>query len=187
MLNGKHIILGVTGGIAAYKAAELTSLLTKERATVEVIMTAAATQFVAPLTFATLSRHDVHLDQFAPFSSNPRHISLADRADLFILAPATANTLAKLARGLADNLLTSTLLAASAPLVVAPAMNNKMWEHPATRENLATLRARGVAVIEPTVGRLACGVNAVGRMAEPIDIVRRLADFIVNEELRMKN
>jgi phosphopantothenoylcysteine decarboxylase/phosphopantothenate--cysteine ligase len=171
MLTHKHILLGVTGGIAAYKAADLVSRLTKAGAEVEVIMTPAATQFIAPLTFTTLSHHDTHVDTFAPFSCSPQHISIADRGDLFILAPATGNTLAKLARGIADNLLTSTLLASRAPILAAPAMNNRMWEHPATQQNIATLRERGVYFVGPVVGNLACGVTAIGKMAEPEEIL----------------
>lgn len=171
MLKGKYILLGVTGGIAAYKAAELVSLLTQAGAEVEVIMTAAATQFIAPLTFTTLSRHDTHTDMFAPFSCSPQHIALAERGDLFIIAPATGNTLAKIAHGIADNLLTSTVLANRAPLLVAPAMNNKMWEHPATQANIAALRAREVHFVGPVVGHLACGTSAIGKMSAPADIL----------------
>lgn len=178
MLNGKHIMLGVTGGIAAYKAADLVSRLTQAGAEVEVIMTAAATKFVTPLTFTTLSRHDTHCDMFAPFSCSPQHISLAQRGDLFIIAPATGNTLAKLAHGIADNLLTSTLLASRAPLLVAPAMNNQMWEHPATRANMEILRTRGVRFVGPVTGHLACGTNAVGKMAEPADILAAAAQIL---------
>lgn len=175
MWRGRHVMLGVTGGIAAYKAADLVSRLVRAGAEVEVIMTAAATQFVAPLTFTTLSRHDTHYDMFAPFSCSPQHISLARRGDLFIVAPATGNTLAKLAHGIADNLLTSTLLASRAPLLVAPAMNDRMWEHPATQANMETLRARGVHFVGPVVGRLACGDEAIGKMAEPEDILAAAA------------
>lgn len=170
-LKNKQIILGVTGGIAAYKATELASLLVKAEAIVEVIMTPNATQFITPLTFTTLTRNDTHYEMFAPFTCNPQHIGLAQRADLFIIAPATGNTLAKLAHGIADNLLTATLLATRAPMLVAPAMNNLMWEHPATQANIALLKSRGVKFIDPVVGRLACGETAIGKMAEPADIL----------------
>jgi phosphopantothenoylcysteine decarboxylase/phosphopantothenate--cysteine ligase len=173
MLQNRRIVLGVTGGIAAYKAAALTSLLVKNHAEVEVLMTAAATRLVTPLTFATLSRREVHQDLFAPYSCSPQHIALA-ACDLFVVAPLTANTLAKIACGLADNLLTSTLLATSAPLLLAPAMNNQMWEHPATQENLAIVRRRGAEIVMPENGCLACGTTAVGRLAEPETILAHL-------------
>jgi phosphopantothenoylcysteine decarboxylase/phosphopantothenate--cysteine ligase len=164
---GRTIVLGVTGSIAAYKAAELVRLWVKNGDEVHVVMTPAATAFVAPLTFQTLSRHPVEVDQFAPPAAwQPEHISLASRADLVVVAPATANTLAKLRAGIADNLLTATLLATRAPVFAAPAMNEGMWENPATQENLAALRARGVRIIEPGLGDLACGTTGKGRMAE---------------------
>jgi len=164
----RKILLCVTGSIAAYKAVELVRLFVKNGDDVTVLMTHAATEFVTPLTFQTLSRNPVFVDQFAPVVSwKPEHVSLAESADLVVVAPATANTLAKMRYGLADNLLTATLLATRAPIVVAPAMNTGMWEAPATQENLAALKARGVTVVEPGDGELACGVKGKGRMMEP--------------------
>ena len=164
----RKIVLGVTGSIAAYKAAELVRLFIKNGDEVHVILTPAACEFVRPLTFQTLSRNPVSVEQFAaPAEWKPEHISLADCADLVVVAPATANTLAKMRYGLADNLLTATLLATKAPVVVAPAMNTGMWESAVTQENLAALKARGVTVVEPGDGELACGVKGKGRMMEP--------------------
>jgi len=167
----KKILLGVTGSIAAYKAAELVRLFVKNGDDVTVLMTPAACEFVKPLTFQTLSRNPVFVEPFAPVANwKPEHISLAEAADLFLVAPATANTIAKMRYGLADNLLTATLLATRAPVVVAPAMNTGMWESPVTRENIVALKARGVKVIEPEDGELACGVNGKGRMTAPENI-----------------
>ena len=164
----KKILLGVTGSVAAYKACELIRLFVKDGDEVTVVMTKAATEFVTPLTFQTLSRNPVFVEQFAPpVSWKPEHISLAEAADLVVVAPATANTIAKMRYGIADNLLTATLLATRAPVAVAPAMNPGMWESPVTQENIAALRARGVTVIEPGDGELACGVKGKGRMMEP--------------------
>ena len=168
----RKIVLGVTGSIAAYKAAELVRLFIKNGDEVHVILTPAACEFVRPLTFQTLSRNPVSVEQFAaPAEWKPEHISLADCADLVVVAPATANTLAKMRYGLADNLLTATLLATKAPIVVAPAMNTGMWESAVTQENLAALKARGVTVVEPGDGELACGVKGMGRMMEPEKIL----------------
>lgn len=163
----RRILLGVTGSIAAYKAAELVRLFVRNGDEVSVIMTEAATKFVTPLTFQTLSRNPVCVDQFAPpVSWKPEHISLADAADLVVVAPATANTLAKVRYGIADNLLTATLLATKAPIVVAPVMNTGMWENPVTQENVAALAARGIRIVEPDSGELACGATGQGRMPE---------------------
>ena len=162
----------MTGSIAAYKACELVRSFVKAGDEVRVVMTEAATKFVTPLTFQTLSRNPVGMDPFAlPEEWKPEHIALA-AADAVIVAPATANVLAKMAHGLADDLLTATLLATRAPIFVAPAMNDGMWEHPATQANLATLRSRGVTVIEPAAGELACGTKGKGRMADPADILQ---------------
>ena len=164
------IVLGVTGSIAAYKACELVRLFVKGGDDVRVVMTAAAQQFVTPLTFQTLSRNPVGTDPFAPPETwRPEHIALAE-ADAVVVAPATANVIAKMAHGLADDLLTATLLATRAPVFVAPAMNDGMWANPATQANLATLRARGVKVIEPGTGPLACGTEGKGRFADPEEI-----------------
>ena len=165
-----RITLGVTGSIAAYKACELVRLFVKAGDDVRVVMTAAAREFVTPLTFQTLSRNQVGTDQFAPPDEwRPEHIAFAD-ADAVVVAPATANVIAKMAHGIADDLLAATLLATRAPVFVAPAMNDGMWENPATQANIATLRARGVTVVEPASGELACGTDGKGRMAEPADI-----------------
>ena len=161
------ITIGVTGSIAAYKACELVRLFVKRGDEVRVVMTAAAQKFVTPLTFQTLSRNPVGTDQFAlPEEWRPEHIAFAE-ADAVVVAPATANVIAKMAHGLADDLLTATLLATRAPVFVAPAMNNGMWESAATQENVAALRKRGVTVVEPDDGELACGVSGKGRVASP--------------------
>lgn len=165
-----RVLLGVTGSIAAYKAAELVRLFVRHGDEVRVVMTPAATEFVSPLTFQTLSRNPVSVDQFAaPAEWRPEHISLAD-CDLALVAPATANTIAKMRCGIADNLLTATLLATRAPVVVAPAMNSGMWAAAATQENVAALRARGVRFVGPADGELACAAVGAGRMAEPSEI-----------------
>ncbi len=170
----RKILLGVTGSIAAYKAAELVRLFVKNGDDVRVVMTPAATEFVSPLTFQTLSRNPVYIEEFRrPTEWRPEHISLAD-SDLVVVAPATANTIAKMRYGLADNLLTSTILATRAPVFIAPAMNDGMWEDAATKENLAALKARGVNVIAPGYGELACGTSGLGRMAEPTEIFEAL-------------
>jgi len=160
------VVLGVTGSIAAYKACELVRLLVKDGCDVRVVMTAAAREFVTPLTFQTLSRNPVGVDQFAlPERWQPEHIALA-QADAVVVAPATANVIAKMACGIADDLLTSTIIATKAPVVVAPAMNSGMWENVVTQENLGKLRSRGVIVVPPADGELACGTSGRGRMAD---------------------
>jgi phosphopantothenoylcysteine decarboxylase/phosphopantothenate--cysteine ligase len=166
------VILGVTGCIGAYKACEVLRELQKQDVDVHVAMTEHATRFVTPMTFEALSRHPVFLDQFALGASGEiRHIGLADAADLLLVAPATANVLAKFARGIADDALSTLYLATVAPVLVAPAMNVNMFQHPAVVENLAALRARGVGVVEPGAGYLACGWLGQGRLAEVADIV----------------
>lgn len=178
MLNGKNILLCVTGGIAVYKAAALTSKLTQNGASVKVIMSEAAAEFVTPLTFQALSRNEVYIDTFD--EKNPKkiaHIDLADWADLIIVAPATANTIGKLANGIADNMVTSTLLAATSPVWIAPAMNVHMYEHPAVQKNIRTLTEYGYRFIEPGEGYLACGYTGKGRMEEPDNIVSFIQQF----------
>lgn len=168
MLKGKTVILGVTGGIAAYKAAYLASSLTKLHANVEVIMTANARQFITPLTFEQLTGNRTITDTFdRNFAHKVEHISLADRADIVIIAPATANVCAKLAHGIADDMLTTTVLACRCKKVIAPAMNTGMYENAVTQDNLDTLRRYGWDVIEPASGLLACGAVGAGRMPEP--------------------
>lgn len=174
-LQGKRIALGVTGGVAAYKAAELVRLLLKQGATVQVAMTDAATHFVTPVTFQALSGQPVFTDQWdARIGNNMAHIDLSREADALLVAPASADFLAKVAHGLADDLLSTLVLARDCPLLVAPAMNRQMWENPATRRNVATLRADGVAVLGPGCGDQACGETGLGRMIEPEEIVAEL-------------
>ena len=166
MLKGKTVLLGVTGGIAAYKAAALASLLIKQHAAVEVVMTKNATQFVTPLTFEQLTGRRTMVDTFdRNFSHQVEHISLAQRTDLVIIAPATANVCAKLAHGLADDMLTTTVLACRCPKLIAPAMNTNMYENPVTQDNLALLEKYGWEVISPASGRLACGAVGAGQAA----------------------
>ena len=168
MLSGKTVLLGVTGGIAAYKAAALASALVKQRACVETVMTVNATKFIAPLTFEQLTGNRVSVDTFdRNFVHQVEHISLARRADLVLVAPATANVCAKLAHGLADDMLTTTVLACRCPKLIAPAMNTNMLENPVTQDNLALLRRYGWEVIEPASGRLACGDVGSGKLPEP--------------------
>ncbi len=168
MLKGKTILLGVTGGIAAYKAAALASALVKQHAAVEVVMTQHATEFITPLTFEQLTGRKVMVDTFdRNFVHQVEHISLAQRTDLVIIAPATANICAKLAHGLADDMLTTTVLACRCPKLIAPAMNTNMYENPVTQDNLETLRRYGWEVIAPASGRLACGAVGPGKLPEP--------------------
>lgn len=175
MLKGKTILLGVTGGIAAYKAAALASALVKQHANLEVVMTENATKFVAPLTFEQLTGRRTMVDTFdRNFSHQVEHISLAQRTDLVIVAPATANVCAKLAHGLADDMLTTTILACKCPKLIAPAMNTNMYENPVTQDNLAILRRYGWEVIEPASGRLACGAVGKGKMPEPEELVQHI-------------
>ena len=170
--NAPEIVLGVTGSIAAYKAAELVRLMIKAGWGVSVIMTRGATRFVGALTFQTLSRRPVTVDLFEePAEWVPGHISIADRASVMVVAPCTANVIAKFAHGLADDMLTATALACPAPLIVAPAMNCHMWEHAATRANVETLQKRGVQLVNGAAGDLACGYEGNGRMAEPAQIL----------------
>ena len=178
-LQGKNVVLGVTGGIAAYKACELTSRLRKAGAQVYVIMTKNACQFVAPLTFETLSNHAVVTDTFArPDTWEVEHIALAKRADVFVIAPATANILAKMAHGIADDMLSTTVLATKAPVLAAPAMNTGMWENIATRDNVETLRRRGIRFVGPEGGFLACGDTGAGRMSEPKEIFDEIENIL---------
>ena len=174
-LEGREIVVGVTGSIAAYKAAEVVSQLVQKSAGVTVVMSRSATQFIGPLTFQTLTRRRVMIDQFDLESVvDPTHISLTDEADLVLLAPATANVLGKAAHGIADDMLTSLLLAVTCPVLVAPAMNDRMWNHPAVRDNIAILKKRGYTFIEPESGFLACGTYAKGRLAPPARIVEEV-------------
>ncbi len=179
VLDGKTIVFGVTGGIAAYKSCEAVSRLKKLGATVCVIMTKNATEFVAPLTFETLSNQPCVVDTFArPERWEVEHVSLAKRADFFVIAPATANIMAKLAHGIADDMLSTTCLATRAPMLIAPAMNTGMWENVATQENLKILQARGMHFVGPEGGYLACGDVGAGRMSEPAQIVERCVQLL---------
>ena len=173
MSSGKNIVLGVTGSIAAYKAADLTSLLTKQECDVHVVLTADALRFITAVPFKTLSRNPVITDLYDEDQGwQPTHIKLADEADLLLMAPATANIIAKLAHGIADDALTCIALALNpkARLLIAPAMNGKMWLHPATQQNVATLKARGLEFIGPEEGLLSCGYEGLGRLW-PVDQV----------------
>ena len=175
MLQGKTVLLGVTGGIAAYKAAALCSALVKQHAAVEVIMTEHATEFIAPLTFEQLTGRRTIVNTFdRNFTHQVEHISLAHRADLVLIAPATANVCAKAAHGLADDMLTTTVLACKCPKLIAPAMNTNMYDNPVTQDNLALLRRYGWEVIEPAAGRLACGDVGKGKMPEPEDLLQHV-------------
>lgn len=176
----RTIILGVTGSIAAYKAADLASKLVKRGHTLHVVMTAAATQFITPLTLQTLSRNPVLTSVFDESQSwRPGHIDLADRAHLILIAPATANTIAALAHGFAHDPLTEIALATEAPLLIAPAMNGKMWKHPATQANTALLQSRGVHFIGPEQGILACGYEGLGRLWNIDTIVERAEQLLL--------
>ncbi len=173
MLKGKTVLLGITGGIAAYKAAYLASALVKLHASVEVVMTRNATEFIAPLTFEQLTGNKVMVDTFdRNFVHQVEHIALADRTDMVMIAPATANVCAKLAHGLADDMLTTTVLACTCPKLIAPAMNTHMYENPVTQDNLEILRRYGWEVIAPASGRLACGAVGAGKLPEPQDLLQ---------------
>lgn len=170
-----RIILGITGSIAAYKAADIASQLTKLGHEVTCVLTQAALEFVTPLTLQTLSRRPVISDLFAEKNGwQPGHIHLADSADLLLIAPATANVLASMAHGFANDALTAIALATRAPMLIAPAMNGKMWLHPATQQNVTTLKTWGHEFIEPAEGLLACGYEGVGRLADVGEIVQRV-------------
>ncbi len=183
-LEGRTVVVGLTGGIACYKACEVVRLLAQAAARVPVIMTAGAREFVTPLTLQTLAGHPVSTDTFSlTQESEIGHIRLADSAEAIVIAPATANVLAKLAGGIADDLLTTVLLATRAPVVVAPAMNVHMWQHPATQENVARLRARGVRMVGPASGSLACGYEGEGRLADPADIVEEVLRVLTSQDL----
>lgn len=180
MVKDKTVVLGVTGSIAAYKAAELASKLTQAGAKVDVVMTKCATEFVTPLTFRSITHRPVATDMFAnPDEYDIEHIALAERAEVVVIAPATANIMAKLAAGIADDMLCCTVLATKAPVVLAPAMNVHMWENAITQENLTKLRNRGFKIVEPGYGALACGETGKGRLADVEDIlaaIRRILD-----------
>lgn len=178
MLRGKKICVGVSGGIAAYKSAEVVSRLRKQGAIVYVAMTKGATEFIAPLTLRSLSANPVYTEIFEePKVWNVEHIALAEAVDAVLVAPATANLLAKMSVGIADDFLSTVLLATRAPIFVAPAMNHAMYHHPATQENLARLRERSVRIIGPATGFQACGTDGDGRMCEPVELVETLQNY----------
>lgn len=183
MLKGKTVLLCITGGIAAYKSADLVSKLKKEDVNVEIIMTEAATKFVTPLTFQTMSQNRVHIDMFGLEDEvNVEHISLAQKADVILIAPATANTIAKIANGIGDNLLTTTVLASQAKIIFAPAMNSTMYLNVSTVENMKVLKARGHIFLKPGQGRLACGDVGPGKMSEPIEIIDALEEYFTPKD-----
>ena len=182
MLTGKTIVLGVTGGIAAYKSANLASLLIKLHADVHVIMTQNATKFITPMTFETLTNNKCIVDTFdRNFSFDVKHVSLAKRGSLFVVAPCTANVIGKLAHGICDDMLTTTMLATRAPKLIAPAMNTGMWENPILQDNLVILKGYGYHIIDPIVGRLACGDTGTGKMNSEDVIVEHILTFMAKE------
>ena len=181
----KNILIGVTGGIAAYKVVEVASLLKKSGANVKIIMTKHATEFVSPRTFQEITNNAVSVEMFGDTANfiHVEHIALADWADFMLIAPATANFLAKMAHGIADDLLTTTILAFDKKILVAPAMNTKMFENPATQANLSTLKARGIEILEPNEGNLACGTVGKGRLPEPIEICAAIEKFFAQDKI----
>lgn len=182
-LTGKTVVLGITGGIAAYKACEVASRLRKSGAETFVVMTKNACEFVTPLSFETLTNHPVVTDTFArPETWEVEHVALAKKADLFVIAPATANIMAKMACGIADDMLSTTVLATGAPVLVAPAMNTGMWENAATKANVETLKKRGVHFVGPEGGYLACGDTGAGRMSEPEDILAAIEGILCRKQ-----
>lgn len=178
MLENKNILIGISGGIAAYKICTLIRLYKKAGANVRVMLTPNALNFVTKLTLETLSNNEVHVDHFEIQEYKPEHISLCDEADICVLAPATANTISKIANGLCDNLLTSTVCAFSKPILIAPAMNTNMWNNPFVQENISKLRTVGYHFVDPETGFLACGTNGVGRMAEVEEIFDKTVEIL---------
>ena len=184
MIDKKNILIGVTGGIAAYKVVEVASRLKKSGANVRVMMTLAATEFVSPRTFEEITGNAVFVEMFGDAAHfHVAHVALADFADLILIAPATANFLAKAAHGIADDLLTTTILASDKPLLIAPSMNTKMFLNSATQDNLKVLKARGVKILEPAVGELACGTSGKGRLPEPVEICAVVEKFFASEPI----
>ncbi len=180
-MKKKHVLLGVTGSIAAYKAAGLVRSFKKEEWDVTVVMTVAATKFVSALTFQTLSQNKVYIEMFDDGEWCPEHIALADRADVLLVAPCTANVIAKLAHGIADDLLSATALACEVPIIIAPAMNEKMLRNSATKENIETLTRRGIEVLGTEKGDLACGYEGDGRLMFLDSIVDRTKEIVGNK------
>lgn len=177
-LKNKTIVVGITGGIAAYKSCDLVRGFVKKGARVHVILTEAAVNFVTPLTLQTLSKNPVHCEIFSLLQTNVNHISLSDMADALVVAPACANTIAKVAHGICDDLLSTTICATNAPVIFAPSMNVKMWENPITKENVARLKKLKYHFIDPDVGELACGYRGVGRMADINAIIANVQRYL---------
>ena len=183
MLKGKTVVLGITGGIAAYKMPNLASALVKLGCSVQVLMTRNATEFITATTFETLTGNKALVDTFdRNFQFKVEHVAIADRADLVMVAPATANAIAKLAHGLADDMLTTTVLACDCPKIAVPAMNTRMYDNPVTQDNLNTLRRYGWAVVEPDSGYLACGVTGRGKLPDPADLLQVILHYLVHEK-----
>lgn len=184
MIKEKQIVLGISGGIAVYKVVELVRQFRKRHAKVDVIMTQNARQFVTPLTFQTISGNPVHTDLFHSFNPEITHISLADKADLLIVAPATANIIAKIAHGLADDLLSTVVLATKAPLLIAPAMNANMWDNRMVQQNVAKLKELGCRIMNPTTGELACGYEGKGRLPDIDDILEETIAILTEKDFQ---
>ena len=183
MLSGKNVLVGITGAIAAYKVCELIRLFKKNNANVKVVVTPNALNFVTKTTLESLSQNAVDIEQFNIKEYKPEHIALTDEADIFVIAPASANTIAKMALGICDNLLTSTFCAFKKPVVIAPCMNTNMWENPVVEKNIETLKNRGIKVIEPDTGFLACGTNGKGRLADINLIYDTVKDILLPEQI----
>ena len=183
MLSGKTVLVGITGAIAAYKVCELIRLFKKNNANVKVVVTPNALNFVTKTTLESLSQNAVDIEQFNIKEYKPEHIALTDEADIFVIAPASANTIAKMALGICDNLLTSTFCAFKKPVVIAPCMNTNMWENPAVEKNIETLKNRGIKVIEPDTGFLACGTKGKGRLADINLIYDTVKDILLPEQI----
>jgi phosphopantothenoylcysteine synthetase/decarboxylase len=181
-MSERKVILGVTGSIAAYKAVELLRMMKKRGWDVTVVMTRAAEEFVGELTFRTLSQNEVAIEMFDDVEDwRPDHIALVDEADVMVLAPCTANVIAKTAHGIADDMLSCTVLAFDGPVIIAPAMNEKMWNNPATRENVETLKSRGIAIVDVESGDLACGVEGSGRLAS-LEAILQVIDRTLGDQ-----
>jgi phosphopantothenoylcysteine decarboxylase/phosphopantothenate--cysteine ligase len=188
MLKGKKIVLGITGGIAAYKAAELTREFVKREAFVRVIMTKNATEFITPLTLQTLSGHPIFVDMFVPMREfEMAHISLAEYADIIVIAPATANIIGKIASGLADDLLSTTVMATKSPVLICPAMNTNMYENVSVKENISKLSGRGYLFIEPAYGEMACRAEGYGRLPDITDIIEEVESILTDKDLKGEN
>ena len=183
MLTGKNILVGITGAIAAYKVCELIRLFKKNNANVKVVVTPNALNFVTKTTLESLSQNPINIEQFDIKEYKPEHIALTDETDIFVIAPASANTIAKMTFGICDNLLTSTFCAYKKQVIIAPCMNTNMWENPAVQENIETLKKRGIKVVEPETGFLACGTNGKGRLAEVETIYNAVKDCLVPEQI----